>query len=90
MEKSVFTQEYLVFLAELRKARQDAGLRQDEVAEQLGETQSWVSKCERGERRLDLVELRAFCRVFGIQLADFVQRVDDAMGELPVASTPQR
>lgn len=75
----MFTPEYLIFLAELRRARQAAGLKQEEVAQALGESQSWVSKCERGERRLDLVEVRAFCRVFGIAFAVFCQQVDDAI-----------
>lgn len=79
MDKSVFTPEYLVFLAELRRARQVAGLKQEEVAQALGESQSWISKCERGERRLDLVEVRAFCRVFGVSFAAFCQQVDDAI-----------
>lgn len=79
MEKSVFTREYLAFLVQLRQARADAGLTQHELAARLGQTQSWVSKCERGERRLDVVEVRAFCRALGIRPADFVQKVDDAI-----------
>lgn len=38
----------------------------------LGQPQSYVSKCERGERRLDVFELEAFCRHCGISLSDFV------------------
>ena len=53
-----------VFLGRLRQARKDAGLTQVEVARRLGRTQSFVTKAERGERRLDVVELRAFARVY--------------------------
>jgi hypothetical protein len=46
----------------------------------VGETQSFISKCERGERRIDIIELREFCRAFGMGLADFVAAL-----EAPVA-----
>ena len=80
MDKSIFTREYKVFLRLLRQARTAAGLTQTELAERLGETQSWVSKCERGERRLDVVELRAFCAAFGVPLSHFVDRLEEELG----------
>ena len=46
----------------LKKAREEAGLTQAQLALRIGETQTFVSKCERGERRIDVIELRAFCR----------------------------
>jgi transcriptional regulator with XRE-family HTH domain len=52
------------FLRRLRQARRDAGLTQVEVARRLNRTQSFVTKAERGERRLDVVELRAFARIY--------------------------
>jgi len=79
MEKSIFSQDYATFLRVLRKARERQGLTQLEVAQRLSQTQSFVSKCERGERRLDIVELRAFCRAIGIRLADFVQSFEKAL-----------
>jgi transcriptional regulator with XRE-family HTH domain len=64
----------------LREARDAAGLRQSDVAERLGQTQSYVSKYESGERRLDVLELRAVLEVLGVSLLDFVRRLegDDA------------
>jgi transcriptional regulator with XRE-family HTH domain len=79
MEKSIFTKEYALFLSHLRAARKAAGLTQEQVAERLGQTQSFVSKCERGERRIDVVELRAFCQAIGISFADFIQELETAM-----------
>lgn len=73
MEKSVFTHDYQVLRTLLRKQREAAGLTQIDLAERIDETQSYVSKCERGERRLDLVQLRVFCRAIGISLTDFVK-----------------
>jgi len=76
MEKSIYTKEYSLFLEQLRKAREEKGLTQTEVAVRLGQTQSFVSKVERGERRLDIVELRAFCSAIGIGLGQFVDALE--------------
>lgn len=60
----------------LRGYREEAGLRQTELAERLGRPQSFVSKYEAGERRLDLVELKGICTVLGVPLAELVRRWD--------------
>ena len=56
--------EYRNFLKRLRAARLRAGLSQHDVATRLRRPQAFVSKCERGERRVDVVELAAFARVY--------------------------
>ena len=76
MEKSIYTREYSLFLDQLRKAREDKGLTQIDVAQKLGQTQSFISKVERGERRLDIVELRAFCAALGIGFAKFIAQIE--------------
>ena len=48
--------EYEQFRTLLIKARKDAGLKQSDVAAKIGQPQSFVSKYERGERRLDVIE----------------------------------
>ena len=58
----------------LRQVRQDANLTQLQLAETIGQTQSYVSKYENGEQRLDLIELEAVCKATGISLTDFVDR----------------
>lgn len=78
MEKSLYTSEYKLFLEMLRAARQQVGLTQEDVASRLRATQSFVSKCERGERRLDVVELREWCEAIGISLEKFVTSFDHA------------
>jgi transcriptional regulator with XRE-family HTH domain len=70
-------QQALVSL--LRQVREEKGLRQEDVAESLGYPQSFVSKYESGERRLDLLELREVCTVLGISLADFVRRFEETL-----------
>lgn len=72
MEKSIYSEDYRIFLHLLRDSRDRADLTQGEVAERLGQTQSFVSKCERGERRIDLVEARAFCDAIGTPFLEFV------------------
>jgi transcriptional regulator with XRE-family HTH domain len=76
MDKTIFQKDYSLFLSHLRAARKEAGLTQIEVATRLRQTQSFVSKCERGERRIDIVELRAFCRAIGVPLAQFVRQFE--------------
>lgn len=58
----------------LRQARTEAGLTQSQLAEKISQTQSYVSKYESGEQRLDLIELEAVCEAVGISLIDFVER----------------
>lgn len=58
----------------LRQIRSDAGLTQMQLAEKLGQTQSYVSKYENGEQRLDLMELEAVCDAVDVSLLDFVKR----------------
>ncbi len=79
MEKSIYSKEYSLFLEDLRSARETKGLTQSEIAERLHQTQSFVSKAERGERRLDVVELRAFCAALEISFAGFISKLDARM-----------
>jgi transcriptional regulator with XRE-family HTH domain len=48
----------------LKQARLEANLTQTEVAKLLGKTQAYVSKCELGERRIDVIELAAFAKLY--------------------------
>lgn len=56
MRRSPFSRKYQQFRKRLTDARKEAGLTQDELAHALGRPQSFVSKFERGERRLDVIE----------------------------------
>ena len=76
MDKSVFTPEYQLFLVLLREVRSESSLTQVQLAKKLDETQSWISKCERGEHRLDIVELIKFCDALEISMAQFVTRLE--------------
>ena len=65
----------------LKKTRQDKGIRQVELAEKLGVPQSFVSKYESGDRRLDVLELRQVCNAIGISLQEFIQELENSLNE---------
>jgi transcriptional regulator with XRE-family HTH domain len=60
----------------LRDLRMEAKLTQTDVAAALGKPQSYVSKYESGERRLDLVELADLCLVLRVSLPQLVARFE--------------
>ena len=62
--RSVHSARYKEFLRRLKAARLAAGLTQAEAARALGRPQSFLSKCESGERRLDVIELEELARVY--------------------------
>jgi len=62
----------------LREIRREAGLTQTDLAKQLGQPQSFVSKYESGERRLDVLELRQVCNAVAISLEEFVTRLEQS------------
>lgn len=66
MAQSTHNRDYQLLLAVLKAARKRAGVTQIELAERLGNTQTFVSKCERGERRIDAVELVEFAEALGV------------------------
>jgi transcriptional regulator with XRE-family HTH domain len=72
MDKTISTRDYAVFLQLLRKKREEAGITQIELAALLGQTQSAISKFERGERRVDILQLRTIISHYGITLPEFV------------------
>jgi transcriptional regulator with XRE-family HTH domain len=72
--RSVYTELYREMLARLRSARKAAGLTQVDVAHALKRPQSFVSNCESGERRIDVVELLEFAALYKKPLSYFVSR----------------
>lgn len=64
---------YRRFTERLVRARHEAGLTQAQVAARLGKPQSFVSKSEAGERRVDAVELAAFAALYDRPLDWFIE-----------------
>ena len=78
MTKSVHTRNYRLFLELLIKARKDAGVTQEQLARRLNRPQSFVSKCENGERRLDAIELLQILQSIGIEPIGFIRKIAKA------------
>lgn len=70
---SPHTVEYRAFLVQLRAARKHAKMTQQEVADRLGVSQSRVARMESGERRVDVIELARFAKVYRKRLSYFVK-----------------
>lgn len=68
--------DYATLIDLLKKERLNSGLRQVDLARQLGVQQSFVSKYEVGERRLDVLELKAICSVIGLTLGEFIAQLE--------------
>jgi transcriptional regulator with XRE-family HTH domain len=75
MTRSIFSTKYTQFRALLVAARKAAGMTQMDLAVRLGRKQSYVSKFERGERRLDIVEFLEVAEVLGIDVLRFVEQL---------------
>ena len=61
----------------LKLMREQAGLRQGQIAEFLGVTQTYISKIETGERNLTVDQLENLANLYGYSLASFVDMQDD-------------
>lgn len=73
MPDTIRSKEYGDFVGKLRKARLEAGLRQIDVAKKLKRTQSYVSRVEVGEQRLDILELKKFAELYKKSLDYFIK-----------------
>ena len=82
MRKSIHTTQQKHFQALLRQIRKEAGLTQVELAARLHTPHSRVSDYERGERRLDLIQLRSYLKVMRVDLAVFVARLESMIAEV--------
>lgn len=72
---ALHTERYAAFLGRLRDARRGSGMTQEAVAVALGKPQTYISKCELGERRVDFVELEEFAAVYRLPLDFFATRL---------------
>jgi transcriptional regulator with XRE-family HTH domain len=73
--KSGYDETYGRFSQLLTEARKQSGLSQQEVAYRLGRPQTYVSKCERGTRRMDMVEFLEMADVIGFDPVTFIKNL---------------
>jgi predicted transcriptional regulator len=78
--KNIHSTEHERLCALLRELRVEAELTQADLADKLDVPQSFVSKYESGERRLDVLELRRVCKAIKMSLPEFVKRLEKVIG----------
>jgi transcriptional regulator with XRE-family HTH domain len=71
-----YERKYQQFIERLKAARKDAGLTQLQTAEKLNKTQSYISKCENGELRVDIIQLLEFAKLYGKPITYFVESIE--------------
>lgn len=73
MLKSIYSQEHQYLVARLREAREKANLTQKEIAHLLGVTQSFISKVESGQYRIDVIQLSKFAKLYKKKITFFIK-----------------
>lgn len=73
MKKAIYSPEHQYLVSQLKKARIEAGLDQTEAGKRLKRTQSYVSKVESGQRRIDITQLKEFAQLYKKKLSYFIQ-----------------
>ena len=78
--RSLHTKPYQAFIAVMVLARKEANVTQHELARRIKKPQSFISKYERLERRLDVPEFIFVARALGLDPSKLLRRVDKALG----------
>ena len=73
MPKSIYSKDYRNVIERLKKARFEANLYQEDVASKLKKPQSYISKIERGERRIDVAELKELSKIYKKDIGYFLK-----------------
>lgn len=73
MDKTIFTESHKNLVNQLIKARKQAKLRQQDAARKLSRTQSYISKIESGQRRIDTVQLKELAAVYKKKIRFFIK-----------------
>jgi len=73
MSKTIYSKEHKYIVKQLKKAREEAGLSQEQVANVLNATQSYISKLESGQRKIDVVQLKKFAKIYKKSLDFFIK-----------------
>lgn len=79
MKKRIYFAQRGRLASLLREMRIEAGLTQVDLAARIEKDQTYVSRYESGQRRLDVLEVREICQVVGVPLEEFVKRLEKAL-----------
>ena len=75
--KTIYNNEYKLLIEKLRNLRIEKRLTQAELAEKLGVDQTYISKIEGLQRRVDVIELRKICNAMQTSLLKFLKNFED-------------
>jgi transcriptional regulator with XRE-family HTH domain len=81
VKKSLSNKKQKVFLELLYQVRVNSGLRQIDLADKLNVNQSFISKIESGERRIDIIELIEICESIDVSIVDFIEKLSQKLNE---------
>lgn len=73
MGESIYSKDHKFLIEQLKKARHEAGLDQKAVAKLLSKTQSYISKIESGQRKIDVVQLKKFAALYRKNINYFIK-----------------
>lgn len=73
VEKNIYSKEHQFLAQQMKKARELSRLNQKQVAELLKKTQSYVSKIESGQRRIDVIRLKEFASIYKKNIDFFIK-----------------
>lgn len=73
MDKTIYSKEHRYLVDKLKRARNEAGLSQSDAAAMLHKTQSYISKIESGQLRVDIVQLKAFATIYNKDISYFIK-----------------
>jgi len=73
MKKTLYSKEHKYLVDRLKQARKEAGIDQGQVANLLDVSQSYISKVEAGQRRIDVIQLKEFAKIYKKPLNFFIK-----------------
>jgi transcriptional regulator with XRE-family HTH domain len=81
MKKTIHSKEYRKLISLLREKRENLDLTQVKLASMIDTDQTFISKIENCERRIDVIELRTICKVLKISFTDFIQELEEKLNK---------
>lgn len=72
MKKAIYSKGQRALVERLKRAREEAGLDQSQAAQKLGTTQSYISKLESGQRRIDVIQLKEIAKIYKTRIEDLI------------------
>ena len=73
MDKLIYSKSHKFLAQQLQHARIESGFNQAQVAKMFGKTQSYVSKIESGQRKIDVVQLKKFAKIYKKDFNFFIE-----------------